>query len=117
MTAGYRYLAAPDKPGTNRIPIAATSHLPLTAKLLMTDRNRFDLDWSNGFTWRYRNRLTLERTFAIHTFHLIPYASAEIYYESQYGKVSTTELYAGTLLPFGKTLRVRSLLRAPKQYR
>jgi hypothetical protein len=102
VTAGYRYLAAPDKPGTNRIPIAATSHLPLTAKLLMTDRNRFDLDWSNGFTWRYRNRLTLERTFAVHTFHLIPYASAEIYYESQYGKVSTTELYAGTLFPLGK---------------
>lgn len=103
LTAGYRYLAAPNKPGTNRIPIAATSHFPIKAELLLTDRNRMDLDWSNGqFTWRYRNMLTLERTLAIHSHHLIPYASAEIYYESQYGKVSTTELYAGTLFPMGK---------------
>jgi hypothetical protein len=55
VTAGYRYLAAPGKPGTNRIPIAATSHFPIKAQLLLTDRNRMDLDWSNGqFTWRYR---------------------------------------------------------------
>jgi hypothetical protein len=103
LTAGYHYLSAPGKPGTNRIPIAVTSHLPLTAKLLLTDRNRADLDWSNGsFTWRYRNMLTLERTVAIGSYHLIPYASAEIYYESEYGKVSTTELYGGTRLPLGK---------------
>ena len=40
LTAGYRYLSAPGKPRTNRIPIAVTSHLPITAKLLLTDRNR-----------------------------------------------------------------------------
>jgi hypothetical protein len=103
LTAGYRYLAAPNKPGTNRLPIAATSHFPIKAQLLLTDRNRMDLDWSNGeFTWRYRNMVTLERTLRIHSHHLIPYASAELYYESEYGKVSTTELYAGTLLPIGK---------------
>jgi hypothetical protein len=107
LTAGYRYLSAPGKPGTNRIPIAVTSHLPLTAKLLLTDRNRADLDWSNGsFTWRYRNMLSLERTVAIRSYHLIPYASAEIYYESQYSKVSTTEFYTGTHLPLGKHLQL-----------
>jgi hypothetical protein len=102
LTAGYNYLATPGKPGTNRIPIAVTTRLPLTGKLLLTDRNRADLDWSNGFTWRYRNMLSLERTVAIRSYHLMPYASAEIYYESQYSKVSTTELYAGTQLPLGK---------------
>ena len=102
FTAGYRYLSAPGKPGTTRIPIAVTSRLALTAKLLLTDRNRADLDWSNGFTWRYRNMLSLERTVAIRSYHLIPYASAEIYYESQYSKVSTTELYTGSHLPLGK---------------
>jgi len=107
LTAGYRYLAAPDKPGTNRIPIAATSHLPLTAQLLLTDRNRADLDWSNGsFTWRYRNMLSLERTVAIRSYHFIPYASAEIYYESQYNKVSTTEIYAGSHVPVGKHIQL-----------
>jgi hypothetical protein len=107
LTAGYRYLAAPGKPGTNRIPIAVTSHLPLTAKLLLTERNRADLDWSDGsFTWRYRNMLSLERTVAIRSYHFIPYASAEIYYESQYSKVSTTEIYVGTHLPMGKHIQL-----------
>ena len=74
-----------------------------------------DLDWSNGqFTWRYRNMLTLERTFAIHSHHLIPYASAEIYYESQYAKVSTTELYAGALFPMGKHFELQILTTSTK---
>jgi uncharacterized protein DUF2490 len=109
LEAGYRYLAAPGKPSTNRIPVAATSHLPLKAKLLLTDRNRADLDWSSGsFTWRYRNMLSLQRTLAIHSYHPIPYASAEIYYESQYRKVSTTELYAGSLFPIGKHFQIKA---------
>jgi hypothetical protein len=109
LEAGYRYLAAPGKPGTNRIPIAVTSHLPIKANLLLTDRNRADLDWSSGdFTWRYRNMLSLERTLAIRSYHLIPYASGEIYYESQYAKVSTTELYAGSLFPMGKHVQLKA---------
>jgi hypothetical protein len=29
----------------------------------LTNRNRADLDWKNGvFTWRHRNKLTMERT-------------------------------------------------------
>lgn len=103
LTAGYRYLSSPTSPSTNRVPIAATSHFPIKAKLLLTDRNRADLDWNSGsFTWRYRNMLTFERTLAIQSYHLIPYASVEFYYESQYRKWSTTELYMGFLLPVGE---------------
>jgi hypothetical protein len=109
LEAGYRYLAAPGKPGTDRIPIAVTSHLPIKANLLLTDRNRADLDWSSGdFTWRYRNMLSMERTLEIRSYHLIPYASAEIYYESQYAKVSTTEIYAGSLFPMGKHFQLKA---------
>jgi Protein of unknown function (DUF2490) len=105
LTAGYNFLSAPDSPSTNRVIVAATSHLPIKADLLFTDRNRADLDWSDGaFTWRYRNKPSLQRTFSIHSYHLMPYASAEFYYESQYTKFSTTELYAGTNLPVGKHL-------------
>jgi hypothetical protein len=109
LAAGYRYLSSPTSPSTNRIPIAATSHLPVKAELLLTDRNRADLDWSSGtFTWRYRNMLSLERTLTVHSYHPIPYASAEIYYESQYHKVSTTELYAGSLFPIGKHIQLQA---------
>ena len=94
---------------TNRIPLAVTSHLPIKAKLLLTDRNRADLDWSSGtFSWRYRNMLSLERTLAIHSYHPIPYTNAEFYYESRYDKVSTTELYAGSVFPLGKHFQLKA---------
>jgi hypothetical protein len=103
LEAGYRYIAAPNTPTDNRLLTMVTFNFPLSAGLHVSDRNRADLDWKNGgFTWRYRNKLTLERTFSIHSYHLIPYIAAEPYYESQYSKWSTTALYAGCLFPVGK---------------
>jgi Protein of unknown function (DUF2490) len=103
LTAGFRYVPSPDKPHTERMIVAATFHFPLVAKILLSDRNRFDLDWSQGeFTWRYRNRVTLERRLKIHSYHPAPYVSAEVYYESQYNKWNTTALYAGCLFPVRK---------------
>jgi hypothetical protein len=103
LETGYRYITAPNAPAENRFLTAVTAHFPVGAGILVTDRNRADLDWKGGkFDWRYRNRLTVERTFHIHSYHLIPYASAEAYYESQYEKWSTTSLYAGCLFPVGK---------------
>jgi hypothetical protein len=100
---GYRYITAPNTAPENRLIAAVTLRFPLKAAVLITDRNRADLDWKAGvFNWRYRNKLTLERTFSIHSYHLIPYLAAEPYYESQYAKWSTTSLYAGCLLPVGK---------------
>ncbi len=107
LALGYRYLPAADKPSTNRMEPVATSHFPLKAGLLATDRNRADLDWSNGgFSWRYRNRFTVERRFTIHSYHPAPYVSAEAFYESQYGKWSSTDLYAGCLMPLGKHVQL-----------
>jgi Protein of unknown function (DUF2490) len=103
LEAGYRYITAPGAPPEERMLLAATSHFPLSAGFLLTDRNRADFDWKSGkFTWRYRNKLTLERTFAIRSYHLIPYIAAEPFYESQYSKWSTTSLYAGCFFPVGK---------------
>jgi hypothetical protein len=100
---GYRYIAAPDVPSENRFLAAVTLHVPMKGAILIADRNRTDLDWKAGtFSWRYRNKLALERTSAIHSYHLIPYVAAETFYESQYEKWSTTSLYAGCLLPVGK---------------
>jgi hypothetical protein len=75
----------------------------LNAGFHLSDRNRADLDWKGGkFTCRYRNKLTLERTFSIDSYHFIPYVAAEPYYTSQYAKWSTTALFAGGLFPLGK---------------
>jgi len=109
LETGYRYITAPDAPPENRMLTAVTFNFPLNAGFLVTDRNRADLDWKNGiFTWRYRNKLTMERTFAIHSYHFIPYVAAEPFYESQYNKWSTTSLYAGCLFPVGKHIEFNS---------
>jgi hypothetical protein len=102
LETGYRYLVAPDVPPTNRMLTIATISFPLQGGFHVADRNRADLDWKSGtFNWRYRNKLTVERTFAVHSYHLIPYVAAEPYYTSQYKKWSTTDLYAGCILPVG----------------
>jgi hypothetical protein len=103
LETGYRYITAPNAPSENRMEMIATLNYPLKAGLRVSDRSRADLDWENSkFTWRYRNKLTLERTFSIHSYHLIPYVAAEPFYESQYSKWSTTSLYAGCLFPIRK---------------
>jgi hypothetical protein len=103
LEVGYRYLTAPNEPSTNRMEPVLTTHFPLKAGFLISDRNRADLDWKSGeFHWRYRNKLTLERTFAVSSYHFIPYVAAEPYYVEQYNKWSTTDLYVGALFPIGK---------------
>jgi hypothetical protein len=71
--------------------------------MLISDRNRADLDWSSGsFAWRYRNRVTLERRVTVRSYHPAPYASAEAFYENRFRKWSSTNLYVGCLLPVGR---------------
>jgi hypothetical protein len=103
LETGYRTITAPNAPIDNRMLPMVTLNFPMKAGLHFSDRNRADLDWKNGtFTWRYRNKLSAQRTFSIGTYHLIPYVAAEPYYTSQYSKWSTTALYAGCLFPVGK---------------
>jgi len=104
FSIGYRYLPYPSSPPTNRMEPVLTVNLPTPKiKTLISDRNRFDLDWTNGsFTWRYRNRLQLQRTWRFGSYHLSPYVSAEVYFESQYSKWADTALTAGCFFPLGK---------------
>ena len=103
LSVGYRYLPSANSPPENRLEPIVTMNFPLKGKLLLSDRNRADLDWQSGsFSWRYRNRISLERALPIQHYHFIPYVMAELFYESQYGKWSDTAIYAGCLLPIGK---------------
>ncbi|MFZ0294024.1 MAG: DUF2490 domain-containing protein [Candidatus Sulfotelmatobacter sp.] len=109
LSFGYRYLPSPDTATVQRVILAATPNLPLMAGLLLSDRNRGELNSSsNGFDWRYRNRLNLQRTFDIYSHHPIPYASVELFYDSKYQKWSSTALYAGCRIPFGRSVQVDS---------
>lgn len=104
---GYRYLPSPNFPQENRLRLDLTPHFPMRGKILITDRNRADLDWQSGkFMWRYRNKLTVQRRVTIHAYHPGPYIAAESFYQSQYQKWSTTALYAGCSFPVGKRVQL-----------
>jgi hypothetical protein len=107
VETGYRIITAPDNPIENRAIESVTFHLPIVERILLSDRNRADLDWQAGkFTWRYRNKLMAERTISVHSYHLIPYIAAEPFYESKYSKWSTTDLYAGCRFPIGRIVQL-----------
>jgi Protein of unknown function (DUF2490) len=103
FSIGYRYLPTPNEPPTNRLEPYVTIRVPTAGRLLISDRNRADLDWKSGnLSWHYRNRVDVERPWKIHGYHLSPYFSAEFWYTSQYSKWSTTSIFLGCLFPFGK---------------
>jgi hypothetical protein len=103
LSIGYRYLPMSNAPATNRIEPVAIINFPLKNKVHVSDLNRFDLDWSNGgFQWRYRNKLTLQRSVKIRSMRITPYASVEPFYESRYQKWSSTEIAAGVEFPINK---------------
>ena len=110
LALGYRYLPqANGGAATNRMEPVITMRFPVTKRLLLTDRNRFDLDWKSGdFEWRYRNRVQVEGPVAIRRYHVKPYASVEAFYQSQYGKWSDTAIYAGCLFPIRKHVQLDS---------
>jgi Protein of unknown function (DUF2490) len=107
LSFGYRYLPqANGAPETNRLEPVATLQLPFET-FEVSDRNRADLDWELGtLTWRYRNRIQIERPLLAGRVHLIPYASAEFFYESVYQKWSTTEVDAGLTIPLGHKVQI-----------
>lgn len=90
LRAGYRYGSAV---GSNNDPFKEhrflteqTLRTMLPGELLLSDRNREDFRFVNGeFSFRYRNRVTVERE--IHLFRkrsLTPYVSGEVFYDRRY---------------------------------
>jgi len=62
------------------------------------------------FSWRYRNRMTIEREFTIKRFRLNPYARGEIYYDSRFDKLSRTALIAGSSFPINRHFELEGYL-------
>jgi hypothetical protein len=85
----------------------ATPRYPLLHGILMADRNRCDLRFIDGkYSWRYRNRLTVERLFSIGPLHFTPYARSEAYFDSNYDKFSRVAFDLGSVFPIGKHMEI-----------
>jgi hypothetical protein len=90
LRTGYRYGtsvgANSDSFKEHRIVTEQTLRQLLPGDVLLSDRNREDFRFVNGdFSFRYRNRVTLERE--VHVLRgrsITPYVSGEIFYDTRY---------------------------------
>jgi hypothetical protein len=78
----------------------------------LIDRSRIDLRLINGeMSWRYRNRLRVERTFLARTNHdITPYAMLEAGYDSRYDVVNRIRFSLGTEYVFSPRCMLDSYL-------
>jgi len=103
LSFGYHYLPSPSQATVNRLLFVAMPRFPLMWKIVASDRNRGELNFSEGsHSWRYRNRLQFEREVTIRSYHPTPYTNVEVYYDSKYSKWTSTVLRAGCQFPIQK---------------
>ncbi len=96
---GYRYGTGPDQPTEHRAILEVTPRFPLPWAMLLSHRNRGDLRFIDGkFSWRYRPRLMLERSFDIKRLSLTPYARGELFYDSRYDMWNQNAYCLGTTI-------------------
>jgi len=108
---GYRYISpvTGSDPGEHRGVLEVTPRYPMPHGVLLSDRDRIDFRLIGGvYSWRYRNRLTLEKVFSRGRFTAVPYVRGEVYYDSRFDKWSRTALTAGSAFPTTKHIELES---------
>jgi hypothetical protein len=87
LRLGYSYTAAGDgEPATNSLIADATWRMTIPWELLLSDRNRFNLNFTGGdFDPVYRNRVQLERNVDLGETALTPYVYGEFFYDFDEG--------------------------------
>ena len=84
----------------NRLLTEQIFHLPLGFGFSADFRTRQDFRWLNtGFSVRLRERIQVQRDVTIGRYLFTPYASAEVYYDTQYNQMSRYRLILGVTLP------------------
>jgi hypothetical protein len=107
VRSGYRYMPSTSGSTEHRGILEATARYPLAWGVLVSDRNRVDIrSLEEGFSWRYRNRLTAERDLAIKSYHFAPYLRAEAYFDSRYRKFSRTSETIGVPFPVHRLIEI-----------
>ena len=102
LRAGYRYgfSLTEDDPFKEHRPIAEqTFRRELPLQIVLSDRNREEFRFVNGdFSFRYRNRLRLEREFLLPKRSITPYGSIEVFHDSRFHAWNRNRLTAGIQL-------------------
>lgn len=99
--AGIRYIGKqvdPPDAGETRAVLDLKWFYPLGDNWLLTDRNRIDLRWFDGdndMSYRYRNRIQLEKPFDVLEHTLTGFASFELYHDSRYSTTVQRQRFIG----------------------
>jgi len=104
LRVGYRQAFAQDSSGIDlserRVIAELTPRAFVPGGILVTLRNRFDFRWlEDDYSWRYRPRIWLERETDIGPTTVIPYASAEVFWDSRFESWSRTRYQGGLAVP------------------
>lgn len=103
LRLGYHYMPSTVGPTEHRGVLEATGRYPPQLGFMFSDRNKADLRVIDGdFTWRYRNRLTIERPLTIRSYQFTPYVRGELYFNSKYRKWDRTSETMGIVFPIRK---------------
>jgi hypothetical protein len=101
---GYYRTGTHDSTGTSlserRLAAEVTPRAFLPLDVLVALRGRMDFRWlEDGYSWRPRVRLWIEREGPVGPVVLIPYVSAETFYDSRYDAWSRTYYQTGIAVP------------------
>jgi hypothetical protein len=98
---GYRHGNATDGGPfqENRLLAEQIFNMPLGLGFSAAFRTREDFRWlNNGFLVRLRERIQVQRDVTIGDYLFTPYASAEVYFDTQYNTMSRYRLVVGVTL-------------------
>ncbi len=101
----------------HRLVTQGTAKHPIRFGVTLADRNQMDLRFTrDGFSWRYRNRLSVERTFKIWRISLDSYGRTELWYDHKYRKWSRTVLDIGAEFPINKRMSFETYFEHQNNY-
>ena len=119
LSGGYRYgfsITEVNPFKEHRPLLEQTLRQRLPLKILLSDRNREEFRFVNGdFSFRYRNRLTLERELILPRRSITPYGSIEVYHDSRFKVWNRNRLTAGVQVQLRKAFPLLSLVTPRKQ--
>ena len=116
LRTGYRFGTSVGQTGEpfkeHRLLTEQTLRKLLPGGLMLSDRNREDFRFVNGdFSFRYRNRVTLEREF--HLFRkrpVTPYVSGEIFYDTRSSAWNRNRFGAGVQISLRRSSVLKMLM-------
>jgi Protein of unknown function (DUF2490) len=104
LGAGYQYsetIQSGSPSHENRMIAQVTPQHRPAKGFFLADRNRVEFRWVNGkYSTRYRNLLTVERSFQAQGVRVVPYASGELFYDSQTHSWNENRYAFGMQLPY-----------------